>query len=308
MNPKFQDLAFDAVIPSAMLFNKNIEPSAIKLYAFVRGLSRLEGYCYATNAYLSECMDCDDRHIRRLLKTLQKEGFVKIRTNKDGLHSQRHIYVGVDFKNSFREDKNVPPPGQKCPPPRTKMSTNKGYRIEDIEKKEREGATPPPSAPPPPVFFQIHKRVQMPSKKYDALVQEHGVDKILEMMERLDEYADLNPKRFRQYACHAAVIRKWIREDKMISKSPFLKSNTPKTAPVAPGSDDLHNQGIHKAWMSECKRRCWEKIRGIGICFSNVDYVEFPLRDGKCLNIYYKDFKFKELIISQLLKMGVHVD
>ncbi len=45
--PDLDALSFDAVIPSVLLFNENLEPNAIKLYAFVRGLTKAHGYCFA---------------------------------------------------------------------------------------------------------------------------------------------------------------------------------------------------------------------------------------------------------------------
>ena len=123
MNPKFKDLAFDAVIPSQLLFNENICNSAIKLYAFVRGLSRIEGYCYATNAYLAECMNSEERNIQNLLKNLADEGFLEIQTDKKGIYWQRKIYVGVDLNKSLRTAKN-------CTPLRKKL-----HPIKDILKK-----------------------------------------------------------------------------------------------------------------------------------------------------------------------------
>lgn len=97
-----------------------------------------------------------------------------------------------------------------CPNGSVEMPTPIPHTIPHTktDKREREEA----QAPPPPIFSQ--KRVKMEKEKYDRLVQDHGKEKIEEMIERLDEYADINPKRFKQYACHAAVIRKWIRDDK----------------------------------------------------------------------------------------------
>ena len=134
MNPKFEDLAFDAVIPSALLFNENIEPNAIKLYAFIRGLTRVQGYCYATNAYLAECMNCSVETVQRLLRSLRDEGFIEIETNKEGIHWQRRIFVGVNLKKSLRSVKNNTPPCQNQHPPLLKMTPNIRYIIEDKEK------------------------------------------------------------------------------------------------------------------------------------------------------------------------------
>lgn len=207
--PNLDDLSFDAVIPSILLLNDNIEPNAIKLYAFIRGLTRSHGYCFATNEYLSECMRSDVRSVQRLLNSLKDEGFLQIETEKNGIHWQRKIFVAVGLKKILRRDNSVTPPRQNCHPPLTKLSPILGdIQSRDIER-ERE-----PAAPTPPLSTSFsHKRVKMDSSKMASLVSDFGNEKVQEMMDRLDEYADINPKRFKQYACHATVIRKWIRDD-----------------------------------------------------------------------------------------------
>lgn len=148
-----EELSFDAVLPSAILLNENIEPNAIKLYAFVRGLTKGSGYCYASNEYLSKCMKCDESTVKRLLKSLKMEGFLEIHTNKEGIHWQRHIYIGDGFKKCLRRLKNKTPPAQNQAPPSSKMSHNRRYSIGDIEKKYIINPNPAsqessPSAPP----------------------------------------------------------------------------------------------------------------------------------------------------------------
>ena len=106
-------LSFEVCLPSAILFNQNIEPNAIKLYAFVKGLTKTEGYCFASNDYLAQCMQCDISTVKRLLGSLAKEGFIKIETDKTTIHWSRKIFVGVDFKKCLRRLKNAPPPAQK---------------------------------------------------------------------------------------------------------------------------------------------------------------------------------------------------
>lgn len=106
------------------------------------------------------------------------------------------------------------------------------------EDKEKRGGKPPNPPTPLPIFS--NKRVKMEQAKYDALVKDFGVAKINQMVDRLDEYADINRKRFNQYSCHAAVIRKWIRDDaekKSISNSTPSKhiGITKDRSPVSPG-------------------------------------------------------------------------
>lgn len=142
--PNLDDLSFDAVIPSALLLNENIEPNAIKLYAFVRGLTKAHGYCYATNEYLAACMKCDSSTVKRLLKSLKQEGFIQIQTDKNGIHWQRHIYVGVDFKKCLRRVKNEPPPAQNKAPPSSNLSP---IYIEVLNSKSIEREIGPASPP-----------------------------------------------------------------------------------------------------------------------------------------------------------------
>ena len=131
MQDKLDVLSFDAVIPSALLLNAQIEPSAIKLYAFVRGLTKARGYCYATNAYLAALMDCDQRNISRLLQSLSNEKFLKVETDKEGVNWNRRIFLSDGFKENFTK-------GQKCHPPLTKMSTPPDKNVLQIEDKQIE--------------------------------------------------------------------------------------------------------------------------------------------------------------------------
>jgi hypothetical protein len=87
-----------------------------------------------------------------------------------------------------------------------------------IEKQQREraGASPPPPAPPISVF--AFKRVSMREEEYKKLVEEYGESIVAEKLEALDEYADINPKKFKQYAKHSSVIRSWIKKDLIKNK------------------------------------------------------------------------------------------
>jgi hypothetical protein len=153
------------------------------------------------------------------------------------------------------------------------------------KKREREGASPPPLPAPPPAPFFSHKRVKMEESRFHELRNEFGHDKVMEMLERLDEYADLNPRRFKQYACHATVIRKWIRED---SQKPKQKVNTKQ---------------INKIWAERLKNKFSTRndlyIGEEGITFSG---------GVAQINIKYEEFGFKEQVINRLRKMGIPIE
>jgi hypothetical protein len=126
------DLSFDAVIPSAILLNRNIEPACVKFYAFVRGLTRAHGYCFATNAYLAQLMDSDESSVRRWLSSLKEEGFIEIETEKNGIHWQRRIFIAGGLKESLRKLKNKHPPRSKISTPPLKNE----HHIEDSSKED----------------------------------------------------------------------------------------------------------------------------------------------------------------------------
>jgi hypothetical protein len=99
------EISYDAVIPSIILFNENLEPAAIKLYALIKSLSRMYGYCFASNDFLAEALKVDIRTIKRWLSSLAKEGYLSSDVNQEEGNS-RKIYLGT--KMSRPRDKNVP--------------------------------------------------------------------------------------------------------------------------------------------------------------------------------------------------------
>jgi phage replication O-like protein O len=85
--------------------------------------------------------------------------------------------------------------------------------------KEKDITAASPAATPPVEIFRYNSpesgktRVTMPKDQYNKLVTKHGEEKILDYCERLDQWADTNPKGFNRSACHSGVIRSWIARD-----------------------------------------------------------------------------------------------
>lgn len=119
----YKELSFDCVLPSAIFFNQNLEPACIKFYAIVRNLTKMHGYCYATNEYLAETLASAESSVRRWISSLESEGYLEVETEKNGIHWQRRIYISDKFKENLRRLKNEHPPAQNSAPPCSKMST-----------------------------------------------------------------------------------------------------------------------------------------------------------------------------------------
>lgn len=95
-------------------------------------------------------------------------------------------------------------------------NNNKDSLIEslDIKKKqerEEEGSSPP-TPPSPSLFFSLGN-VKMEQAKYEKLCADYGKQEVTEKIEEFDEYSRSKPKKFKEYACHAATVRSWLRRD-----------------------------------------------------------------------------------------------
>lgn len=154
-------------------------------------------------------------NITNAIRSLCKLGLLmKMKMGKVGEEQTYYeIVINENSNNSYQSYKKTPPS------PATGLT--KDTLTKDIEKEKDEkekvlcGVKTP--APPDPLFSK--NRVKMEKSAYERLVSEFGEEKIEEMIQRLDEYADINPRRFKQYAKHDVVIRKWIREDNLKPKT-----------------------------------------------------------------------------------------
>ena len=54
MSTNKEKVGYYSVIPSTILYNKNLKANEKLLYAMITSLVCKEGYCFATNSYFSE--------------------------------------------------------------------------------------------------------------------------------------------------------------------------------------------------------------------------------------------------------------
>jgi hypothetical protein len=71
-----QEQSFGAWIPSRVLRAKNISSGSKLLYGFIHSLCKEEGYCWASNNYLSSLLTVKEQVVKRMLKSLTKEKFI----------------------------------------------------------------------------------------------------------------------------------------------------------------------------------------------------------------------------------------
>jgi len=159
------------------------------------------------------------------------------------------------------------------------------------EEEKKEWGEEQPMSPPTSTFFSFG-RVKMKQELYDKLLEEFGLEKIKEMLTKLDEYADINPRRFKQYACHGAVIRKWIRDDKEKNKN----------------SQKDHEKENRKLAEKIAKR--FPVAIEKNLIIIGPDYLEFRTASPNSAEYHIKFYEkgFTERVLNILRKMNVSIE
>jgi hypothetical protein len=88
-----KETAYDLVIPGSIRNDSRLSRSEWIFYAEIRGLCRRTGICYASNAYLGDIMDVDNRTIQRWIIHLEKCGHITVEHGSDENKNRRNIYL-----------------------------------------------------------------------------------------------------------------------------------------------------------------------------------------------------------------------
>lgn len=84
-----------AVIPAEVRYDPELPLQARLLYAEISALTDLNGYCFASNAYLMNLYQITERTLQRNLKALEKRGYIRIEDG-DGGRGRRKIFAGIN--------------------------------------------------------------------------------------------------------------------------------------------------------------------------------------------------------------------
>ncbi len=80
-------------VPMAVLADEKISSTAKLLMGLITTLSMKDGYCYASNRYLSNLLKVSKRTISSSITTLRRNNYLKI----DNEDSARKIYLASIF-------------------------------------------------------------------------------------------------------------------------------------------------------------------------------------------------------------------
>jgi hypothetical protein len=133
--------SYFAVLSSKVRYCKALEPHAKLLYAELTALTDRHGYCWATNRYFADLYEVDVRTVTRWVSSLEKEGFIVCEYKKEGIQTQRLIYLTETWNQKMFTA------GHFCLPPLTKMSTppDKNVQQNSTFNKTSRGTTTTPT-------------------------------------------------------------------------------------------------------------------------------------------------------------------
>ncbi len=92
-----------ALIPESVLFHDTLSSTSKLLWGVIYSLTRKDGYCWASNAYLSKTLKKSKRTIIDSLKELKDSGFISVYVARDKetkVFISRQIVTNISLKGN----------------------------------------------------------------------------------------------------------------------------------------------------------------------------------------------------------------
>ena len=294
------------------LWDENVSLKAIGLWA--RCISRPDDWRFNIKELVTKCKEgrrAVDSAIQELIHhgyAIKLEHWEKDPDGKFNTGSVEYVFfefaatqedkekVLLEFKKSYRHcgfsnrrDSNI-----------QNSNLLKKEPTKYKEETKRKGASPPTPCASPPSASQASEemftytstysgkcRVKMTLREYKGLVEKYSKEVVEGKLEDLDNYADLNPKKFKTYANHASVLHNWLRKD----------DNTLVKSKPSPEANKAFAIKIMQLNPSHSKT---------GLIQMGYNYIEF--RTGAhCHEVKFEDNGFKEQCSSCLRKMNLKI-
>ena len=108
-------VSYDIVIPGGIRKDQRLSFKEQLLYAEIRGLCKLEGYCWAGSPFLAKRMKVSTRTIRRWLKHLQDCGHIKIEMLAESKNTRKITLIEGRTEMSTSRTEMSSQVGHGCP-------------------------------------------------------------------------------------------------------------------------------------------------------------------------------------------------
>lgn len=251
------------------------------LYGEINALANMHGYSWASNQYFADLYEVDERTIKRWLKSLSDNNFIKIETDKTGIQWQRKIWISHDVQKMFTK-------GHFCHPPRTFLSPPPSTEHHIVSINNTKNNTP--IAPKGDVCVAFGDFVKLSQEDYDGFVAKYGKQYADDLIESINDH--IASKGLKPYKDYAATMRNWIKRKQEQGGS---KAKAPD---VVQKNYDFAKTVVEKfAHMTRSK----EEME-LGPTYFELG--KYPAQEL----IEFKEKAFRERVVSKLRKMGYPVE
>lgn len=303
-------------IPAEIWLRRDISIYAKALWAEIWSLhDREKGGCYASNEYLCEFLNLKISRLKEILKELRDAGLIKD-VSFDGRTRVISAVVPEVIYRSGNQASGKPDGSQ--PENRLSNSRKTGsspyiYNKEENKEEREEISSPSPAhkvakkikkeKPTKVPKTRYRENVELTSEQYNKLMQKYGDAKFEWMLNYLEAKKGANGYTY-ESDYHVLLPSNWVHKayEEFLEESKKYPSGSSSTTS---DEDELIQQ--NKKWLKEIisssvKLDRWEQhtISEKGIVFYNTESSRPDLRKSE--NIYFKDAKFKDLIIHEMRK------
>ena len=104
----FMDHNYYVTITAKILLDKNLTDKQKILLALISNLSNVRGYCFASNDYLAECLNCSVNSVRDNLRLLEKQKYIGRIVKLNEKLEVEYRSIKLCFDNPMPNDQHTP--------------------------------------------------------------------------------------------------------------------------------------------------------------------------------------------------------
>lgn len=220
------ELPYLAVLPLCILSDEELQPAAKIHYGCFVGLSKKEGYCWATDEQFAQMHGVSVSTIEKWNRTLSEKGYIQRETHNDPYRDKtgrllwkrrRRIYTRAEIsgkeveslKNdaSFKEGGNDPSQNQEFVDSSKKEGCKREISKGKISKEKRGRCL----SSEPMSFYGSDELFKMTSTQHDKLQKEVGAEQLAELIEELNNYIGSTGVK---YKSHYHTLKSWYNRKK----------------------------------------------------------------------------------------------
>ena len=184
-------------IPREIWLSKELTIQEKVLLAEIDSLDNDEG-CFASNDYFATFLGLSKERTRKIIASLKDKGYISIELiYKEGTKEVDKRIIRV-----IKGYGQIQPYGQNQP---TGMGENDHYITKSYNKKNNTNKEPRHK-------YGEYKNILLTDKELEKLISDYGKPIIDEYIQKMDEWIELNGKRYKNYNL---ALRKWLKNAKI---------------------------------------------------------------------------------------------